>query len=35
MMENHTGRHIKIIGLDGGTEFGQAAIPFHDNKFKA
>jgi hypothetical protein len=35
MMENYTGRRIKIVGLDGGTEFGQASIPFHDDKFKA
>jgi hypothetical protein len=35
MIENHIGRHIKIVGLNGGTEFGQAATPFHDDKFKA
>ncbi len=34
-MENHTGIRIKIVGLDSGTEFGQATTPFHDDKFKA
>ncbi len=34
-MENHTGKRIKIVGLDGGTEFGQAPTPFQDDKFKA
>jgi hypothetical protein len=35
MMHRQTGRWVKIIGVDGGTEFGQSSKPFSDDAFKA
>lgn len=35
MIETQTSRKVKIIGIDGGTEFGQATRPFSDSKFNA
>ena len=35
MIETQTGRKIKIIGIDGGSEFKQATHPFFDSVFKA
>lgn len=34
MVQNQTNRTIKMIGIDGGTEFGQATRPFIHDKFK-
>ncbi|EAQ84778.1 hypothetical protein CHGG_08792 [Chaetomium globosum CBS 148.51] len=34
MVHTQTGRWVKMIGIDGGTEFGQSPIPFVDDKFK-
>lgn len=35
MIENHTNRSIKLIGVDGGSEFGQATTILIDDKLKA
>ena len=35
MIETQTGRKIKMIGLDGGSEFSQATHPFWDSHFNA
>ena len=34
MIETQTGRKIKVLGLDGGAEVGQATRPFLDDQFK-
>ncbi|KAL2137548.1 hypothetical protein VTI28DRAFT_9121 [Corynascus sepedonium] len=34
MIHNHTGCRIKTIGIDGGTEFGQATTTLLDDKLK-
>jgi len=35
MIYTQTERRVKIIGIDGGTEFGQASKPFADSRFDA